>query len=73
MILRVQVKEIAWYDKYVVFLVASDESEFARRVPIVIGTYMLGRIINVIKESEMDQLSMPWAVAKASHLSLIHI
>ena len=29
---------------------------------------MLGRIVNVIKESELDRLSTPWAVVGASHL-----
>ena len=68
MILRVQVKEIAGYDEDVVFLVVSDESEFSWHVPIVIGTCMLGRIINIIKESEMDRLSTPWAVVRMFRL-----
>ena len=68
MILRVQVKEITSYVKYIVFLVMADESEFSRCVPIVIGTCTLDRIINVIKESEMDRLSTPWAMVRASHL-----
>ena len=67
-ILRVQVKEIVGYDEDVVFLVVTDELEFAWCVPIVIGIFTLCRIINMIKEGEMDQLSMPWAVAKASSL-----
>ena len=29
---------------------------------------MLGRIVNVIKESELDRLSTSWAMARASHL-----
>ena len=45
-----------------------DESEFSQHVPIVIGTCMLGRIICVIKESEMDRLLTPWAVVRASQL-----
>ena len=68
MILRVQVKEITSYDEDVVFLVVSDELEFSWHVPIMIGTCTLGRIINVIKESEMDRLSTPWAMVRASHL-----
>ena len=67
-ILRVQVKEIASYDEDVVFLVVSDESEFSWHVPVVTGTCKQGRIINVIKESEMDRLSTPWAMVRASHL-----
>ena len=47
-ILHVQVREITGYDEDVVFLVVPDESEFSRRVPLVIGTCMIGQIINVI-------------------------
>ena len=61
-ILHVQVREIAGYDGDVVFLVVPDKSEFGCRVPLVIGTCMIGRIINVIRESEIDCLSMPWAM-----------
>ena len=67
MILRVQVKEIAGYDEDVVFLVMSDESEFSQHVPTMIGTCTLGRTVNMINESEMDRLSTPWAMVRASH------
>ena len=67
-ILRVQVKEIAEYDKDVVFLVVLDESEFAQHVPVMVETCTLGRIVNVIKEGEMDRLSMPWVVVRVSIL-----
>ena len=67
-ILRVQVKEITGYDEDIVFLVVSDESEFFQHVPVMIGTCTLGRIVNVIKESEMDRLSTPWAMVRVSCL-----
>ena len=54
MILRVWVNKITSYNKDVVFLVVPDELEFSHHVPIMIGTCTLGRIINVIKESDMD-------------------
>ena len=53
-IAKLQVKEVAGYDEDVVFLVVPDELSFSRRVPLVIGTCMIGCIINVIKESELD-------------------
>ena len=67
-ILHVQVWEIMGYDEDVVFLMVPDESEFSRRVPLVIGTCTIGRIINVIQESEIDCLSMPWATARMVQL-----
>ena len=67
-ILHMQVREIAGYHKDIVFLVVPDESEFDNRIPLVIGTCMIGQIINVIWESEIDHLSMPWATARMVQL-----
>ena len=64
-ILRVQVSKIAGYDEDIVFLVLPDES---RQVPLMIGTCTLGRIINVIKESELEALSTSWAVVQVPGL-----
>ena len=67
-ILHVQVWEITGYDEDVVFLMVPDESEFGHRVPLVIGTCMIGWIINVIQESEIDHLSTPWATVRMAQL-----
>ena len=67
-IARLQVKEVAGYDEDVIFLVVPDESTFGRRVPIVIGTCTLVQVINVIKESEMDQISTPWVTVRLAQL-----
>ena len=61
-------QEIIGYDEDVVFLVVPDESEFGQRVPLVIGTCTIGRIINVIQESEIDCLSMPWTMVRVVQL-----
>ena len=45
-----------------------DESELGQRVPLVIGTCTIGQIINVIQESKIDHLSMPWATARMVQL-----
>ena len=67
-ILRVQVKEIMGYDEDIVFLIVPDGLEFSKWVPLIIGTCMLGRMVNVIKETELDMLSPPWVVVHASRL-----
>ena len=45
-----------------------NESEFSQRVSLMTGTCVLGRIVNVIKESELDRLSISWTMARVSHL-----
>ena len=67
-ILRMQVWGIAGYDEDMVFLVVPDESKFRRRVPVVVGTCTIGRMINVIRESKIDHLSMPWSTMRVSRL-----
>ena len=47
-ILHMQVWRIAGYDEDAVFLVVPDESKFGQKVPLVIGTCTISRIINVI-------------------------
>ena len=47
-----------------VFLVVLDTSTFGSCVPIILGTSTIRGVINIIKESEMDELSIPWATAK---------
>ena len=47
-ILRIQVWGITGYDKDAVFLVVPDESDFGRKVPLVVGTCTIGRMINII-------------------------
>ena len=40
-------------------------------MPIILGTSTIGRAINAIKESKMDELSTPWPTAKlVTQLSL---
>ena len=60
--------EIAGYDEDVIFLVDADESDFSICVPLVVWMCILGRIINVIKGSEIDRMSTPWVIARTSSL-----
>ena len=67
MIIWVQVDRVWGYDDQIA-LIIPDFSNFTVRVPIILGTPTIGRVINVMKEVEMDALAMPWANARAAHL-----
>ena len=68
MVIWVQVDGVWGYDEDQIALVIPDFSNFATRVPIILGTPTIGQVINVMKEAEMDALAMPWANARAAHL-----
>ena len=68
MVIRVQVDGVWGYDEDQIALVLPDFSNFATRVPVILGTPTIGRVINIMKEAEMDALAMPWVNARAAHL-----
>ena len=68
MVIRVQVDGVWGYDEDQIALIILDFSNFVTRVPIILGTPTIGRVINVMREAEMDALATPWANARAAHL-----
>ena len=67
-ILHVQVRGIAGYDEDTVFLMVPNKSDFGQRVPLVVGTCTISRMINVIRESEIDSLATPWSTTRVARL-----
>ena len=70
-IIQVQVDRIWGYDKDQIALIIPDFSNFAVRVPIILGTPTIGQVVNMMREAEMDALAMPWVNARAVHLLAI--
>ena len=71
MIIWVQVDGVRGYDEDQIALIILDFSNFAVRVPVILGTPTIGRVVNVMREVEMDALAMPWANARTAHLLAI--
>ena len=55
-ILRVQGEGVWGYNKDQVALVISDSTAFGFQVPVTLGTPTINQFINMIKESEIDEL-----------------
>ena len=63
----VQFPGIPSYDENQVALVIRDGSEFSRRVPVIIGTPTIDRVIQALKESELDTIPEEWQRARRGH------
>ena len=70
-VIRVQVDGVQGYDKDQIALIILDFSNFVVRVLIILGTPTIGRVVNVMREAEMDALAMLWANVRAAHLLTI--
>ena len=68
MIIWVQVDRVQGYDADQIALIIPDHSNFSTRVPIILGTPTIGRVVNMMREVEMDVLAMPWVNARVAHL-----
>ena len=67
-IIWVQVDGVQGYDEDQIALVVPDLFNFVAWVPMILGTPMIGCIMNLIKESEMDTLVTLWGNACVSYL-----
>ena len=71
-VIRVQVDRVWGYDKDKIALVIPDFSNFAARVPVILGMPTISQVVNVMREVEMDALAMPWANARVAYLLSVH-
>ena len=67
-IIWVQVDGFQGYDEDQIALVIPDLSNFVVQIPVILGTPTISQVINVMKEAEIDALTMPWANARVTHL-----
>ena len=67
-VIKAQMDGVWGYNEDQIALVILDFSNFVTRVPIILGTPTIGRVINIMREVEMDALAMPWANVRAAHL-----
>ena len=55
--IKVHAEGVRGYNEDQVALVKPDATTFGSWVPVILGTPTINRVINVIKESEIDELS----------------
>ena len=70
-VIQVQENGVWDYDEDQIALVILDMSNFAARVPAILGTPTISHVVNMMKEKEVDALAMPWGNARVAHLLLV--
>ena len=70
-IIQVQVDGVQGYDEDQIAQVIQDLSNFAARIPVILGIPTISQVVNVMKEVEIDALAMPWVNARVAHLLLV--
>ena len=63
-VIRVQVEGVPEYDEDQVAFVVDDNTTFSWRVPVVLGTPTINRVVAVMKESNLNNSPMEWQASK---------
>ena len=66
-VICVQVEGVPEYDEDQVAFVVDDNTTFSWRVPVVLGTPTINRIVAVMKESNLNNAPMEWQALKTSY------
>ena len=56
-VIQVQVDRVWGYDEDQIALIILDYSNFSTRGPVILGTPTIGRVVNMMREVEMDALA----------------
>ena len=67
-IIQFQVDGVQGYNEDQIALVVLDLSNFAAKIPIILGTPTKSCIVNVMNEREIDALVTSWVNARVAHL-----
>ena len=59
-VIWVQVDGVQGYDEDQIALIILDLSNFVTQIPVILGTPTISRVINMMKEAEVDALAMSW-------------
>ena len=63
----IQIEGVPSYDEEQVALVIEDTSHFSHKVPVILGTPTLHRVVCRMKESEMENAPPEWQQAQVSY------
>ena len=66
-LLRVQIEGMPHYDHHQVVFVLDDPSAFSARIPVILGTPTINRVVQTMKESEMHNAPTEWQTARVAY------
>ena len=66
-LMRVQIKDMPHYDEQQVVFVLDDPSRFSARIPVILGTPTINRVMQTMKEMEMHSAPTEWQMARVAY------
>ena len=65
-LIRVQIERLPHYDEQQVIFVLDDPCGFSARIPVILGTPTINRVIQTMKETEIHEAPSEWQAARVA-------
>ena len=65
-LMRVQIEGMPHYDEQQVVSMLDDPSGFSARIPVILGTPTINRVVQTMKESEMHNAPLEWQAVRVT-------
>ena len=65
-LMRVQIEGMPHYNEQQVIFVLDDPSGFSARIPVILGTPTINRVVQAMKESEIHNAPLEWQAARVT-------
>ena len=66
-LMRVQIEGMPHYDEHQVLFILDDPSTFSARIPVILGTPTINRVIQTMKETEIHNAPVEWQMARVAY------
>ena len=66
-LMRVQIEDMPHYDEQQVIFILDDPSGFSARIPVILGTPTINRVVQTMKEMEMQSAPTEWQTARVAY------
>ena len=66
-LMRVQIEGMPNYDEHEVLFILNNPSTLSTRIPVILGTPTISRVIQTMKETEMHNKPAEWQMARVAY------
>ena len=66
-LMRVQIEDMPHYDEQQVIFILDDPSGFFARIPVILGTPTINRVVQTMKETEMHSAPTEWQMVRVAY------
>ena len=66
-LMRVQIEGMPHYNEHQVLFILDDPSAFSARIPVILGTPTINRVVQTMKETEMHNAPAEWQTARVTY------